>query len=498
MSDEAMPDSNPPANASDGQPAPASYDASAEHHRRPKLRPVRGFATKAAGPDGEARPVLGLADSKQISDKIVFTQPAMQAVLPLLDGENELDTIVTQVGRGLTREMLEQLVAQLDSAGLIEGPVFEGLYAKLRSDFDGSEVLPPGQTAAFADHLVMQLVANEAGQAALGEGKSQEEAQAAAKAAAEGLGDEEKSSRSADALRSAFDQWMNAVAEKVEDPSFDALPRAVFVPFSPYMQGWQNYAHVYARLRVVDRPDRIVVLGTNHFGMATGVCAVDKSFATPLGESPCDLAMLGAVREQLEGIEAGLGEALLAHKYDHEREHSVELQIPWLQHVFGGGEGQVPVFAALVHDPVVNNGESYDGEGVSLEAFCAAMRGALEGLGGRTLIVASHELSHVGSAFGDQQPYAAQSDEGNQARQSLIQQDQSLVSMLAKGQTDELITSLSWQQNPTRWNSTGALIAAIESAGGVGEEGAFRIHNFAGIADQAGHALVTSVAASLA
>ncbi|MEO0513121.1 MAG: AmmeMemoRadiSam system protein B, partial [Planctomycetota bacterium] len=325
------------------QPTPQQdippFDPEAPHHAKPKLRPVRGFGTQAAGTDGQKRPVLGLADSKQISDKIVFTQPAMQAVLPLLDGEQDLDSVVNQVGRGLTREMLEQLVSQLDHAGLIEGPSFDAMYEKLRSDFDGSDTLPPGQSAAFAEHLVMQRVANEAGQRALQAGQSQEEAQAAARSAAEALSQEVKKERSAGALRESFEGWMNQALGSADDPSYDVLPRAVFVPFSPYAQGWQNYAHVYGRLRVVDRPDRIVVLGPNHFGLSSGVCAVAKSFETPLGLSPVDTAMLEAVQGRLDGqMGGGLGEALLEHQYDHEREHSIELQLPWLQHVFGGGE----------------------------------------------------------------------------------------------------------------------------------------------------------------
>ncbi|MEO0513565.1 MAG: hypothetical protein AAF108_11850 [Planctomycetota bacterium] len=147
----------------------------------------------------------------------------------------------------------------------------------------------------------------------------------------------------------------------------------------------------------------------------------------------------------------------------------------------------------------MNNGDSYDGRGVSLESFMTALREAMAALGGRTLIVASHELSHVGAVYGDKDPYAAQTDAGNAARQKLIQQDQSLVTMLAKGQTEELVTSLSWQQNPTRWNSTGVLIAAMRAAGYAGQPGEseFKVHNFAGIVDQNGNALITSLAAAI-
>ena len=44
--------------------------------------------------------VLGLADARQISSRVVFTSPAVQHLLPMLDGTRELDQIVVEVGRG--------------------------------------------------------------------------------------------------------------------------------------------------------------------------------------------------------------------------------------------------------------------------------------------------------------------------------------------------------------------------------------------------------------
>src|SRR6185295_3809959 len=90
------------------------------HQQRPKLRAIRGFPARM----GE-QVVLGLADARQISDKVVFAPPAVQAILPLMNGERTLDEVVTAVGRGLTRQILESFVAQLDEAGLLFGPNFD-------------------------------------------------------------------------------------------------------------------------------------------------------------------------------------------------------------------------------------------------------------------------------------------------------------------------------------------------------------------------------------
>lgn len=448
------------------QPAPPTFDASSPRMERPKLRPIRGFVAPAQGPDGQQIQMLGLADAKQISPKVVFTQPAMQGILPLMNGEHSLDDIVAQVGRGLSREILEPFVAQLHDAGLIEGEVFDEMWEKMKADFDGADILPPAQTAAMADALVEQSI------------KQAEDRQA---------NDEEKEAQGPEKLRESMESMMNKALEQAEDPSFDTLPKAIVAPYVPYPQGFQLYGAVYGRLRVVDKPARIVILGTNHFGDATGVCACDKGFRTPLGLSPSDEEMVALMREKL-------GEPLFKDRYDHEREHSIELQAAWLQHVFGDDEGtSPPVFAALVHDPVVNNGESYDGNGVALEPFVNALKEAIDSLDGPTLVVGSIELSHVGPSYGDQTQLGGNTPEADANRKKVVEQDQSLLKMVTENKPEELVSSLAWQQNPTRWSSTGALVATMQAA----RPDEVRLLAYGGTMDQNGAAMISSAALAM-
>ncbi|MFI4871961.1 MAG: AmmeMemoRadiSam system protein B [Phycisphaerales bacterium JB061] len=447
------------------QPSMPTFDASMPQQERPKLRPIRGFVAPAQGPDGKQVQLLGLADAKQISPKVVMTQPAMQAVLPLFNGEHTLDDIVTQVGRGLTREHLEPFVAQLYDAGLIEGAVFDEMWAKMRADFDSTDILPPAQTAAMADAIVEAHTQKDHGRAAT---------------------DEEKAEQGKEKLAEQMTAMMNQALEKAEDPSFDKLPKAIIAPYVPYQQGFLMYGAVYGRMRVVDKPARIVVLGTNHFGEATGVCACDKGFRTPLGESPADADMIKIMREKL-------GEQLFEHRYDHEREHSIELQVAWLQHVFGDENGtNPPVFAALVHDPVVNNGDSYDGKGVAFQPFVDALKEAIAGLPGPTLLVGSAELSHVGPAYGDKVQLAGDAPEVEANRRKVIEQDQALMKMLTDNKPQDLVSSLAWQQNPTRWSSVGAIAATMLAA----DPNEVRLLQYGGTMDPQGTAMIS--AASLA
>jgi len=412
----------------------------------------------------EGRPVLGLADAQQVSDKMVFTAPAVQAVLGKLDGEHGLDDIVSEVGKGLTRETLESVVAQLDDAGLLGGPTFERIYEKLKSEYQSAPHLPPGATAAVADRLVAQ----EHGEAAT---------------------DEVKAKEGPDKLREQFDAWIDQALKNASDPSFDRLPAAVITPSIDYSMGWPNYAAVYGRMRVVDRPKRVAILGTQQGGFATGVCGCDKGYETPLGVSPLAQDLFDAVTRELgeEGTKR-----LLEHRYDHERAHAVEAQVAWLQHVLADDGVMPSVMGFLVHDPLANGGESYDGEGLGLDAFARALRAAIGSLEGPTLVVAAADLAHVGPQFGDQQQLVGDDDETRAFREQVMQHDRQMVGLIGEGKHAELISALKWQQNRMRWSGVGPITAAMRVCEGAEP----RVLNYFAAADPQGRAMVSSFAAA--
>ncbi|MCL4222160.1 MAG: AmmeMemoRadiSam system protein B [Phycisphaerales bacterium] len=443
------------------------FDANLPHHQRARLRKVRGFPLPAQTPDGKQQVFLGLADAQQISERIVATLPATQQILPLLDGRHTPEEIAQEIGKGLTPAFVQNLVAQLDHAGLLYGPVFEGLLEKMREQYDSLDHLPPGSTAQVAEMLAAQ---------ALGEESTEEQRAAIGPAK----------------LREAMDQWIDQALSKAENPSLDRLPRAIVAPHIDYPRGWINYGSIYGRLRVVDRPDRVVILGTNHFGLASGVCACDKGFESPLGLCPYDKVFA-------EKLSAKLGPEntakLFEHRYDHEREHSIELQIPWIQHCLGADDDGkfCPVFGVLVHDPAVNNGESYDGKGLGLQEFVDAMKATLAEVGGRTLIISSADLSHVGPAFGDPQPLAGEDGQGEEFRQRVANHDREMLEHVRNNRPADLIASMAWQQNPTRWCSTGNLVATLQ----IVEPTRIDLFSYAAAMDQQGMSMVSHAALAM-
>jgi AmmeMemoRadiSam system protein B len=433
------------------------FDPKAPHQQRPRLRAVRGFPAQVNN-----QQVLGLSDARQISDRVVFTAPAVQLVLPMMDGQKTIDEIVTAVGRGLTREMLEQLVAQLDGAGLLFGPTFDAILTKMKTDFDSTTVLPPASTAAIADAMVVAEMPNAT--------------------------EEQKVELGSTKLREAFDTWISEALKNAPNPSFDKLPKAVVVPHIDYPRGWLNYASAWGRMRVVDRPARVVIFGTNHFGESTGIAGCEKGYQSPFGTCEPDTQLVASLKKHLGPDNS---ERLFANRYDHEREHSIELQIPWIQHCLGADDqgNFCKVFAALIHDPAVNNGESYDGKGLALDPFIDAMKKAVAELPGTTLFVSSADLSHCGPSFGDQQPLGGESPEADQARNKVFNHDREMIRLYAEGKTDEMIAAMAWQQNPTRWCSLGNMVATSR----IAEAQSATVLNYMAAMDPEGMQLVSSV-----
>jgi AmmeMemoRadiSam system protein B len=129
-------------------------------------------------------------------------------------------------------------------------------------------------------------------------------------------------------------------------------------------------AHAYALLR--GRRDLTAVLvGPSHRAAFDGVSVYARgSFATPLGEIPIDEALAGALLD--------VGEGLLDESSPHGREHSLEMQLPFLQHLVPGLR-LVPLLM----------GSQARGE---VDALAAALGRVLEGRD--ALLVASSDLSH--------------------------------------------------------------------------------------------------------
>jgi AmmeMemoRadiSam system protein B len=99
-------------------------------------------------------------------------------------------------------------------------------------------------------------------------------------------------------------------------------PRALVVPHAGYVYSGPIAASAYAQWRGLPRPARVVLLGPAHYVGIRGLALPDADFLeTPLGRVPVD------------PLAATLGVPVSSSV--HAREHSLEVQLPFLQAVLG-------------------------------------------------------------------------------------------------------------------------------------------------------------------
>jgi AmmeMemoRadiSam system protein B len=154
--------------------------------------------------------------------------------------------------------------------------------------------------------------------------------------------------------------------------------KGLVVPHAGYMYSGPVAAHAYAALADDGWPEHIIILGPNHHGRGAPVALCPEDHATPLG---------------IVAYDAEIGERLLGGVIEsdadaHRDEHSIEVQLPFLQHLR----------ADLSFVPIALSFQEWDVAKEVGEAIAKALQGR-DGL-----IIASSDFTHVGQNYGQMPP----------------------------------------------------------------------------------------------
>lgn len=104
-------------------------------------------------------------------------------------------------------------------------------------------------------------------------------------------------------------------------PADDKQVLGAVVPHAGYIYSGNTAAYVYSML---PEADTFVILGPNHTGYGSPVSVSSENWSTPLGEVGSDNEFIKALPKRIIDTDE------TAHKY----EHSIEVQLPFLQHRF--------------------------------------------------------------------------------------------------------------------------------------------------------------------
>lgn len=372
---------------------------SSEHTRRPRLRPVEAFPVEQEG-----RRLIALHDPCGVAQGVVTVSEAALLILAQFDGQHDLTEVQRAYaeatgGRTVSLEQLEDLVRQLDEGLFLEGPTFDAHQQVLIDAYRAAptrRTMPDGGIGAELHQLPIAL---------------------------------------------------KDIVDGGQAPAPDGRLVGLIAPHLDLGRGRDCYADAYAALAAAEPPTRFVVLGTNHFGSSSSVVATTKDYETPLGVVPTD-------REFLDRLARRCGDDLCRHEVDHRREHSVEMQVFFLQHVFY--RRPITIVPVLCPDPCGPTGtKPYDGAGVDLADFARALGDELRDDPTPTCIIAGADLSHVGPRFGDD------GDLNAEFLRDVEQHDRRALERAIAGEPEAFRTLLADDGNPTRVCSAGCIYTLL-------------------------------------
>jgi AmmeMemoRadiSam system protein B len=170
-------------------------------------------------------------------------------------------------------------------------------------------------------------------------------------------------------LRTTVDSFLqsNRKEEKIR-------VRACLVPHAGYVYSGTVAGEVYRRIEI---PARVILLGPRHFPRGASLAILsDGAWQTPLGAAPVDHSLAG----KIVGACPLLQEDVVAHSV----EHSLEVQLPFLQRI-------VPTSFAFV--PIVIGPAKWE----TLEALGQAIAKVIAAEHEPILIIASSDMNHYES-----------------------------------------------------------------------------------------------------
>lgn len=164
---------------------------------------------------------------------------------------------------------------------------------------------------------------------------------------------------------------------KVELPELDKYIRALIVPHAGYVYSGQVAAYGYKTLEGKDPSadeagiNRVILIGNSHQALFDGISVYEKGYyKTPLGKVEID--------EDLTKKIINSNEKISFREEVHQNEHSLEVQLPFLQKVLGKGWKIVPIIMGSDKPETVN-------------ILINVLKNLIDD---NTLLIASSDLSH--------------------------------------------------------------------------------------------------------
>ncbi|NGP77486.1 AmmeMemoRadiSam system protein B [Balneolaceae bacterium YR4-1] len=232
--------------------------------------------------------------------------------------------------------------------------------------------------------------------------------------------------------------------------------KALYAPHIDPRVGMDTYAHAFSAIRYLE-PKRLVILATSHYaGLYRDVyqnypfIVSRKNFQLPTRTITSDKKAIDKLVS--ENSENGLTDRDRAHRI----EHSIELPLLFLSHLWKHEFSIVPVLVSSIDDLM------YMREGHRAEQIAKFGESLQKQFGNDndTFFLISGDLAHVGKKFGDKKPAREMFEEVRKF-------DQRFLSKGEEAKPDELLELISEKYDPYRICGFPPLYTFLKSMSGL-------------------------------
>ncbi|MFC1752994.1 AmmeMemoRadiSam system protein B [Thermoproteota archaeon] len=149
----------------------------------------------------------------------------------------------------------------------------------------------------------------------------------------------------------------------------------VMAPHAGYPFSGPAAAWVYKEIGEAEFPDCYIILGVNHGSPET--CSCNQDWETPFGTVRCDLEFVRALKNQ----------GILMNNEAHSQEHSIEVQLPFLQFVSKDNLSRLKIVPIMIGDE-------------NFKDYAEKIQATIQELGRSVVIIASGDMTHYGRNYG--------------------------------------------------------------------------------------------------
>jgi AmmeMemoRadiSam system protein B len=364
------------------------------------------------------RPGLFIRDPYRYSEAVLIIQPPLIECLRCFDGhQTDLDLralLVRITGDLQVAELEQHLTGTFSSAGFLEDETFAQMKAGRQREFAEA---PKREPAHAGGAYPLEIAA----------------------------------------LRETMARYMDGAAPSSEPfPSRDRQGAlcGIAAPHVSPEGGWQSYRAAYQMLGPELKDRTFVILATSHYGAPEHFGLTRKPFVTPLGETATDTALV-------DRLAALGGPAVLMEDYCHSFEHTVELQVVFLQHIYGPDIRILPILCGQYAHSLYRGGAPEADEGV---------RRFLESLGemaarecDRLFWILGIDMAHMGARYQDDFP--AYADRGVMAE--VAERDRQRIARVVESDGDGFWNLVRENHDDLKWCGSAPLYTFLKTLPGT-------------------------------